>query len=329
MSNPNPNPNARLARVASQLNPRPVHASSTQMYPGRVGPAPKVNIAMVPPSPAGNTLKGKTVFISGGSRGIGLACIERAARDGANVCIAAKTVVAHPNLPGTIHTAAERVRELGGRALAVQCDIRSEEAVQRAVDACVKEFGGIDVLINNASAISLTPIAQTTLKKYDLMNQVNARGTFLCTKLCMPHLKKSRNGHIITMSPPLNLEERWFAPHGAYSIAKYSMSLITGLAAAGELREDGVAANCLWPLTTIATAAVNNLLGGDAMMRTSRTPEIMADAFHAIVTRDSRSFTGQFCVDETVLRELGVTDFGRYAVVPGTKDSELTPDFFV
>ncbi len=271
------------------------------------------------------SLKGKTLFVSGGSRGIGLAIALRAARDGANVTIAAKTADPHPKLPGTIYTAVKEIEEAGGKGLAIQCDIREEQQVADAVKKTVATFGGIDVLVNNASAISLTGTLQTDMKRYDLMNGINARGTFLCGKYCIPHLKESPNAHILTLSPPLDMRSQWFAPHVAYSMAKYGMSLCT-LAWAEEFRQDGIAANSLWPRTIIATAAIN-MLGGDAMMKQGRIPEIMADAAHVILTKRAREFTGNFCIDDVVLHEAGVRDFARYAVVPGTKN--LQPDFFV
>lgn len=272
-------------------------------------------------------LKGKTLFISGGSRGIGLAIAVRAAADGANVAIAAKTAEPHPKLPGTIYTAAKEIEAAGGRALPILCDIRDELQVAKAVQKTVEAFGGIDICVNNASAIQLTGTLQTDLKRYDLMNQINARGTFLVGKTCIPHLKKAANPHILTLSPPLDMKAKWFAPHLAYTMAKFGMSLCT-LAWAEEFRGDGIAANSLWPRTTIATAAVQ-MLGGDALMRQSRTPEIMADAAHVILTKDSRQFTGRFCIDDLVLREAGVRDLSKYAAVPGTKDEDLRPDFFV
>ncbi len=270
-------------------------------------------------------LKGKTLFITGGSRGIGLAIGLRAARDGANVVIAAKTAEPHPKLPGTIFTAADEVREAGGEALAVVCDIRSEEDVAAAVDAAVERFGGIDVCINNASAISLRPTPTTSMRRFDLMHSVNTRGTFLVSRTCLPHLQNAENPHILNISPPLNFEEKWFAPHVAYSIAKYGMSLCV-LGMAGEFREAGIAVNALWPRTAIATAAVRNLLGGDDMISRSRTPEIMADAAHLILTKPSREATGNFFVDDEVLESAGVTDLDQYAVTPG---APLMPDFFV
>jgi citronellol/citronellal dehydrogenase len=271
------------------------------------------------------TLRGKTLFITGASRGIGLAIALRAARDGANVAIAAKTTEPHPKLPGTIHTAAEEIERAGGRALACPVDIRDEAQVLAAVAKTVETFGGIDILVNNASAISLTGTLATPMKRYDLMHQVNVRGTFLCSQACIPHLKKASNPHILNNSPPLNIEARWFAPHVAYTMAKYGMSLCV-LGMAEELRADGIAVNALWPRTVIATAAVRNLLGGEETIRGSRTPEIMADAAHAILTKPSREVTGRFFVDEEVLRGEGVGDFDRYQAVPG---APLIPDFFL
>jgi len=272
-----------------------------------------------------STLEGKTVFISGASRGIGKAIGLRCARDGANVVIAAKTTEPHPDLPGTIYTAAEEMEEAGGQALACKVDIRYEEMVQAAVDAAVEKFGGIDILVNNASAIQLTGTLQTSMKRYDLMNAVNARGTFLCSKVCLPHLEAGDNPHILNISPPLNMEARWFRNHVAYTMAKYGMSMcVLGMSA--EFASDGVAVNALWPKTAIATAAVRNLLGGEETIRKCRQPEIMADAAHAVLTRSSTDCTGNFFIDEEVLGEEGVEDFDRYAVEPG---GELMPDFFI
>jgi citronellol/citronellal dehydrogenase len=271
------------------------------------------------------TLNKKTIFITGGSRGIGLAIALRAAKDGANIAIAAKTADPNPKLPGTIYTAAAGIEQAGGTALPVICDIRFEDQVQAAVEQTVKQFGGIDVCINNASAISLTPTAQTDMKRYDLMHQINGRGTFLTSKLCIPHLLKAENPHILMLSPPLDLNPRWFAQHVAYTIAKYNMSLcVLGMAA--ELKSQGIAVNALWPRTTIATAAVANLLGGDKLMRASRKADILADASHVILTKPSREFTGNFCIDDTLLWENGKRDFDHYRVDPG---EDLTPDFFV
>lgn len=270
-------------------------------------------------------LKNRTLFITGGSRGIGLAIGKRAAQDGANVVIAAKTTKAHPKLPGTIYTAAKEIEEAGGKALAIQCDIRSEEQVVEAVEKGAETFGGIDICINNASAISLTPTLQTDMKRFDLMHQINTRGTFLVSKTCIPYLLKSDNPHILNLSAPLNMEEKWFAPHVAYTMAKFGMSMCV-LGMAGEFREQGIAVNALWPRTTIATAAIQNLLGGDELARRSRKPEIMGDAAHVILTRPSREFTGNFCIDDEVLESAGVTDLSSYAVDPSV---ELAPDFFV
>jgi citronellol/citronellal dehydrogenase len=271
------------------------------------------------------TLKGRTLFISGASRGIGLAIALRAARDGANVAIAAKTAEPHPKLEGTIYTAAKEIEAAGGKALPLICDIREEAQVEAAVAATVKQFGGIDICVNNASAISLTPATQTDMKRYDLMHSINARGTFLVSRNCIPHLKKGTNPHILMLSPPLDMSPKWFAPHVAYSMAKFNMSIIA-LGLSGELKGAGIAANTLWPRTTIATAAIRNLLGGDELMRRSRTPEIMGDAAHIILTKDSNTFTGNFCIDDTLLYEHGVTDFEKYRV---DRSVELAPDFFV
>ena len=270
------------------------------------------------------SLAGKTLFVTGGSRGIGLAIAKRAATDGANVVVAAKTDKPHPKLPGTIHTAAAEVEEAGGKALAVVCDIRDDEAVAAAVAQSAEAFGGIDIVVNNASAIALLGTEDVDMRRYDLMHQVNARGTFLVSKTCLPWLKKSDNPHILTLAPPLNMVEKWFAPHVAYSMAKYGMSMCV-LGMAGEFREQGIAVNALWPRTTIATAAVN-MLGGDELMQHSRKPEIMADAAYVILTRPSREFTGNFCVDDSVLEGEGITDLSAYAVNP---DVPLAPDFFV
>ncbi len=271
------------------------------------------------------SLKGKTIFISGGSRGIGLAIALRAARDGANVTIAAKTAEPHPKLPGTIYTAAEEIKAAGGKALAVLCDIREEAQVTEAVGKTVERFGGIDICINNASAIQLTGTLATDMKRYDLMNGVNARGTFLVSKTCIPHLKKATNPHILNLSPPLDMAAKWFKNHVAYTIAKFGMSMCT-LGMSAEFAKDGIAVNSLWPLTAIDTAAVRNLLGGEAVASMSRLPTIMADAAHAILTRQARDCTGNFFIDELVLREEGVTDFSVYA--PGAK-GPLAGDFFV
>ncbi len=270
-------------------------------------------------------LAGKTVFVTGASRGIGEAIAVRCARDGANVVLVAKTKEPHPKLPGTIYTAAEKVEAAGGKALPVVADVRFEEQVQAAVDAAVRTFGGIDVLVNNASAISLTGTLHTTMKKFDLMHQVNVRATFMCSKLCIPHLLEADNPHILNLSPPLSMKPKWFANHVAYTMSKYGMSMcVLGMAA--EFADQGLAVNALWPKTAIATAAVRNLLGGEATIRRCRTPEIMADAAYAILTRDAKTTTGNFFVDEDVLREAGVTDFEKYAVDPS---QDLLPDFFL
>jgi citronellol/citronellal dehydrogenase len=271
------------------------------------------------------TLKGKTLFITGASRGIGKAIALRSARDGANVVIAAKTTEPHPKLPGTIYSAAEEVEAWGGRALACAVDIRFDDQIAAAVDAAVAKFGGIDVLVNNASAISLTGTLETPMKRFDLMHQVNTRGTFACSRACLPHLRKSDNPHILNLSPPIDLRPEWFAPHAAYTIAKFGMSMCV-LGMASEFRPAGIAVNALWPRTVIATAAVQNLLGGEATVRGSRTPDIVADAAYVILTRPSREHTGQFFIDEDVLRSAGTSDFSHYQVVPG---ADLVPDLFV
>ena len=271
------------------------------------------------------TLKGKTLFITGASRGIGKAIALRAARDGANIVIAAKTIEPHPKLPGTIYTAAAEIEKAGGRALACVVDIRNDEQIAAAVAKAVEVFGGIDILVNNASAISLTDTVSTPMKRFDLMHGINTRGTFACSQACIPHLKKAANPHILNNSPPLNMEAKWFAAHVAYTMAKFGMSMCV-LGMAEELKADGIAVNAIWPRTVIATAAVQNLLGGDDVMRGARTVEIMADAAYAILTKPSRAFTGHFCVDEEVLRRAGVTDFSKYQSVPG---APLTPDFFL
>jgi citronellol/citronellal dehydrogenase len=271
------------------------------------------------------SLSGKTLVITGASRGIGLAIGLRAARDGANVAIAAKTAEAHPKLPGTIYTAAEEIEAAGGKALPLLVDVRDEAAVKDALDQTAATFGGIDIVVNNASAISLTPTTQTDMKRFDLMHQVNTRGTFMVSKYAIPHLEKAENPHVLMLSPPLDMKEKWFAPNVAYSIAKYGMSLCV-LGLAGELRGRGIAVNALWPRTTIATSAVRNLLGGDAIVQASRTPEILADAAWAIFAKPAASFTGHFLLDDTFLAQEGVTDFERYRVDP---TRPLMPDFFV
>jgi citronellol/citronellal dehydrogenase len=271
------------------------------------------------------TLKDKTLFITGASRGIGLAIALSAARDRANIAIAAKTAEPNPKLEGTIYTAARDIEAAGGKALPIACDIRFEDQVQAAVAKTVETFGGLDICVNNASAISLKPSTATDMKRYDLMHSINARGTFLVSKTCIPHLRKAANPHILMISPPLDMAPKWFAPHVAYTMAKFNMSILA-LGLSGELKADGIAVNALWPRTVIATAAVKNLLGGDALMRRARTPEIMGDAAHVILTRDARSFTGRFEIDDTLLYQHGVRDFERYRVDPGL---DLAPDFFV
>lgn len=271
------------------------------------------------------TLQGKTLFITGASRGIGRAIALRAARDGANVAIVAKTSAPDPRLPGTIHTTAAEVEEAGGRALPCAVDIRFEEQVAEAVRRTLQTFGGIDILVNNASAISLTGTLQTTLKRFDLMFDINARGSYLCSQLCIPHLLAAENPHILNLAPPPRLEAKWFRNHAAYTLAKYAMSFwVLGMSA--EFAREGLAVNALWPRTMIGTAAVANLLGGESMLRACRKPEIVADAAHAILTRPSRSCTGNFFIDEEVLREEGVTDFEAYAMTPGV---EPLPDLFL
>ena len=273
------------------------------------------------------SLAGKTMFISGASRGIGLAIALRAARDGANVCLVAKTAEPHPKLEGTIYTAAEQIEAAGGQALPIVGDIRDEDSVYGAVADCVEKFGGIDICVNNASAINLSGTLDLPMKRYDLMQSINTRGTFLVSKACLPHLKEAENPHVLTLSPPLNMEPRWFATHVAYSIAKFGMSMCT-LGMAEEFRADGVAFNSLWPRTIIATAAVQNLLGGDEAMARSRSPEIMADAAHAIFTRPARECTGNFFIDDEVLAEAGITDLSGYRY-GDAKEEDLVVDLFV
>lgn len=273
-----------------------------------------------------SSLAGKTLIMSGGSRGIGEAIALRAARDGANVALIAKTTEPHPKLPGTIYTAAKAIEEAGGQALPIVGDIRDDEGVAAAVAQAAAQFGGIDIVVNNASAIDLTPTDSVSMKRYDLMQDINARGSFLLSKLCIPHLRNSANGHVLTLSPPISLDPKWFeAGHLAYSIAKYSMSLVTvGLAA--ELKKDGVSVNSLWPRTTIDTAAIRNVVGAELAGR-SRTPEIMADAAHAILTKPSGAVTGQFLIDDEVLAAEGVTDFSKYRI--SGEESDLMLDFWV
>ncbi|MFO1304535.1 MAG: NAD(P)-dependent oxidoreductase [Burkholderiales bacterium] len=274
-------------------------------------------------------LAGRTLFVTGGSRGIGLAIAVRAARDGANVAIAAKTTAPHPRLPGTIFTAAEEIERAGGRALPLECDIRDEDAVRGAIARTVDRFGGIDILVNNASAISLTGTLETPIKRFDLMIGVDVRGTFLCSQACIPHLRESaragRNPHILTLAPPLDMSPKWFAPHVAYTIAKYGMGMCV-LGMAEEFRADGIAVNALWPRTAIATSAVAMLPGGMDHLDGMRKPEIMGDAAHAILVRDARATTGRFFIDDEALAEAGVDDLTSYAVKPGTP---LVPDLFL
>ena len=269
------------------------------------------------------TLAGKTLFITGASRGIGREIALRAARDGANVAIASKSAVANPKLPGTIHSVAAEVEAAGGRGLALRCDIREEAQVEAAVAATVDAFGGIDILVNNASAIWLRGTLDTPMKRYDLMQDVNARGTFLCTQACLPHLLRAGNPHVLTLAPPPSLEPRWWAPHAAYTLAKMGMSLVT-LGLAAEFAAQGVAINALWPRTIIATDALNMIPGIDTAR--CRTPAIVADAAHAVLVRPARERTGAFLIDEDVLREAGVDDFDAYAVEPGRP---LLPDLFL
>ncbi len=271
------------------------------------------------------SLAGKTLFVTGASRGIGLAIALRAARDGANIAIAAKTAAPHPKLAGTIYTAAEDIVRAGGKALPLVVDVRDETLVKNALDETARKFGGIDIVVNNASAISLTTVADTDMKRFDLMHQINARGTFVVSKWAISYLAKAANPHILMISPPLDMQEKWFAPHTAYSMAKFGMSMVV-LGLAGELRAAGIAVNALWPRTIIATAAIQNLLGGEQRMRQARKPEIMADAAYAIFASPARQLTGRFLIDDTFLAERGVTDFARYRVDPG---EPLARDFFL
>ncbi len=269
--------------------------------------------------------KNKTVIITGASRGIGKAIALRLAKEGANIVVAAKSVNENPKLGGTIYTAADEIEASGGKALPIQCDIRDEAQIQHVIDKTIETFGGLDVLINNASAISLTPTEATEAKRFDLMHSINVRGTFLMCKACIPHLKKSSNAHILTLSPPINMDMKWFKNHIAYTLSKYNMTMIA-LGLAAEFKEVKIASNALWPLTTIATAAVQNLLGGDALINMSRTPEIVADAALAILSKDATTCTGNAFIDENILKEEGVTNFEKYAVVPGGK---LYTDLFL
>ena len=271
------------------------------------------------------SLKDKVIFMSGGSRGIGLAMAKKAAKDGAKIVVAAKTSEPHPKLPGTIFTAAEEIIEAGGDALPVVCDIRNEDNVRDVINQAVEHFGGIDICINNASAIQLTNVTDTAMKRYDLMHQINGRGTYMVSKYCLPHLKKADNPHILNLSPPLDMSPKWFSGTVAYTMAKYTMSMCV-LGMAEEFKEFCIAVNALWPRTAIATAAVQNHLGGDEIMRLSRNVDIMADAAYEILTKSSKEFTGNFCIDDLILHDAGIKDFTKYANVPF---AELMPDFFV
>jgi len=273
---------------------------------------------------ADRTLEGKTLFISGASRGIGKTIALRAARDGARIAIAAKTAQPHPRLSGTIYTAAEEIEQAGGKALPIVCDIRFEEQVEAAVAKTVETFGGIDVLVNNASAIQLTGTLETPMKRFDLMHQVNARGTYLCSQKCLPHLKSVENAHILNISPPLNISAKWFKNHCAYTMAKYGMSMCA-LGMSAEFADDGVAVNTLWPRTGIWTAAIENMVGAE-LKPSCRKPQIMADAAYFVLTSDAKTCTGNFFIDDEVLREHGITDLEPYAMQPG---HELMPDFFL
>tara|TARA_R100000005_G_scaffold92863_1_gene67100 strand:- start:8329 stop:9156 length:828 start_codon:yes stop_codon:yes gene_type:complete len=272
-------------------------------------------------------LAGKTLFITGASRGIGLAIGKRAAADGANVVIAAKTDKPHKKLAGTIHSAAAEIETAGGRALPLVVDVREEAMVEAAMAEAARVFGGIDILVNNASAISLTGTLETPMKRFDLMHQINVRGTYLCSQKAIPYLKKSDNPHVLNLSPPLNFEAHWFSPHVAYSMAKYGMSLCV-LGMADEFKKSGIAFNALWPRTAIATAAMDMIGGGADIRKRCRKVEIMADAAHVILTRTGREFTGNFCIDDEILREAGVTDFAQYRH-EGVDEADLLPDFFV
>lgn len=274
------------------------------------------------------SLAGKTILMSGGSRGIGLAIALRAAADGANIAIIAKTSDPHPKLEGTIHTAAEEIRAAGGQALPIHGDVRNDEDIARAVEQTVAEFGGIDIVINNASVIDLSGSLDLAEKKYDLMQDVNVRGTFMLSRAAIPFLKQAENPHILSLSPPLNITPKWLGAHTGYTLAKYGMSMVT-LGLAAEFASDGIAANALWPETTVATAAVQFSLGGDKMMAVSRTAEVCADAAYSVLTKPSREYTGQTLVMEDVLRADGITDFSKYAAVPGTPDDQLYPDIFL
>jgi citronellol/citronellal dehydrogenase len=274
------------------------------------------------------TLAGKTILMSGGSRGIGLAIALRAARDGANVAILAKTDTPHPKLEGTVHTAARQIDDAGGNALAIVGDVRDDDDITRAVLETTGAFGGIDIVVNNASVIDLSGSLDLAAKKYDLMQDVNVRGTFMLSRAALPVLKEAPNPHILSLSPPLNITPRWLGAHTGYSLAKFGMTMAT-LGLAAEFAADGVAANTLWPRTTIATAAVQFALGGDRMMKASRTPEIYADAAYEVLQQPAREYTGQTLIVEDVLEAAGITDFSGYAAVPGTPDDELFPDIFL
>jgi len=271
------------------------------------------------------SFKNTTILVTGSSRGIGKAIALKLAKDGANIVVASKSVEENPKLGGTIFSAAKEIEEAGGKALPLQCDIRFEDQVKTLIDQSIENFGGIDILINNASAISLTSTEQTEAKRFDLMHSINVRGTFLVTKACIPFLKRSANPHILTLSPPLNLKPKWFAYHVAYTISKYNMSMMT-IGWAEEFKKDKIAANSLWPRTTIATAAIKNLLGGEALMKMSRTPEILADAAYYILKQPSTECTGNLFIDEDVLAREGITDLSKYSVVPG---AQLYNDLFV
>lgn len=275
-----------------------------------------------------STLAGKTILMSGGSRGIGLAIALRAARDGANIAILAKTDSPHPKLEGTVHTAAEQIREAGGQALPIVGDVRNDDDITEAVLTTQGEFGGIDIVVNNASAIDLSRSLDLDAKKYDLMQDINVRGTFMLSRAAIPMLKDAENPHILSLSPPLNITPKWLGAHTGYTLAKYGMSMVT-LGMAAEFARDGIAANTLWPATTIATAAVQFALGGDRMMKVSRTPEIYADAAYEVLRKPSRVYTGQSLIVEDVLAEAGVTDLSGYAATPGTPDDQLFPDIFL
>ncbi|WP_375385306.1 SDR family oxidoreductase [uncultured Microbacterium sp.] len=274
------------------------------------------------------SLSGKTILMSGGSRGIGLAIALRAAADGANIALLAKTDTPHPKLEGTIHTAADRIRDAGGRALAIVGDVRNDDDITEAVRGTEGEFGGIDIIVNNASVIDLSRTLDLQPKKYDLMQDINVRGTFMLSRAAVPILRESENPHILSLSPPLNITPKWLGAHTGYTLAKFGMTMVT-LGLAAEFQSDGIAANTLWPRTTIATAAVQNLLGGDRVMAASRTPEIYADAAYEVLLRPAREYTGQTLIVEDVLAEAGITDLSGYAAVPGTPEDRMFPDIFL